>query len=191
MMSSASLEELKADIEIIESAFMEEVERISTTDSFPFSLRLKLSTTAFLELEYTDGYPDTTITVTRYRSSQRDEYRRLEHVVEVVKETANENCGTVASLLVCSAALEAWNDYEDAEGGGDDDDEECIAQEDHSCAHAENLYKIYAGEPLIDRKSTFQSFVIPIQEESDVPRAMNQLITGHPKIKRATHNMVS
>lgn len=76
------------------------------------------------------------------------------------------------------------------------------AREDHGTASALSANEsaqetpagpvphIHAGEPLTDRKSTFQAFAARCYSEADVRRVVQHLLSDR-KIARATHNMVA
>ena len=53
----------------------------------------------------------------------------------------------------------------------------------------EKHYHWISGEPLLDKKSSFQAHLCEVHSEEDVRGALQQLLTSSSKIQRASHNM--
>ena len=56
-------------------------------------------------------------------------------------------------------------------------------------ATTQKHYTWISGQPLLDRKSSFQAHLCEVYSENDVREALYQLLTSSSKIQRATHNM--
>lgn len=57
--------------------------------------------------------------------------------------------------------------------------------------HAANVVRgVISGEPLTERKSTFQAHLAPVKTVADVKTVMDELLSNS-KIQRATHNMMA
>ena len=197
-----------ADVEIILSAYPDE----TTTDvsfptdgadaddekrktvSFPLHVTLRLSETAHCTLELRQGYPTrSNIQISSYRS-RPNEKARMEATVAAIRATA-QKCleeGVEGGLACCAIAFETWNDLEETNGEQQEDDG--VTEASSSLLHphptTEKKFEWISGEPLMDRKSTFQAHVCGITSESDVKLALQQLMDSSPKLHRATHNMV-
>lgn len=105
--------------------------------------------------------------------------------------------GTEGALACCAAALEAW----EYDGGVEDEAGEPshpwvagdtggpAASASASGAEGADRYEWTTGQPLVDRKSTFQAHVCPVHSEREVREALLQLLSSAPKMRRATHHM--
>jgi hypothetical protein len=168
-------------------------------------------------LEWNEGYPVTSgIQVASYRfASSSSSKARMDALLAAIKQVS-EQCQQeeMESGLACvAAALRAWNDFD---GGNDDngttahhgnsnewnDNDE--QQQQHQTTLPSKLshpssttlqqspsYFWISGQPLIDRKSAFQAHGCRVESEQQVHQALEQLLTSHSKLQRATHNMVS
>jgi Uncharacterized protein family UPF0029/Protein of unknown function (DUF1479) len=194
-MKSGSLERALADLEMIQAAYPDEIEvpQDYQSDSFPLRFILNLSENASLTMELTEGYPVSKgVEISDYRTTKQSEKLRLDGVVQAVRETSLECLAEEmeGSISCCAAALEAWNDG-CTDGEGDDAAKETVqAQETPpdepiSTTH----YRWISGDPLVDKKSTFQAHLCAVQTEQQVQEALHHLITSSSKIQRATHNM--
>lgn len=200
----ASFERAMADLEMLVAMYPDETsvsEAVSTiTSTFPLKVTFRFSETAHIQLELITGYPiDTGIQVVKYRSSP-DEKARMEEAVTAVRSTAQECLvdGIEGCFACCAAALQTWSDFDD--GGNDlgkdtetDPSAEATesAQQEPVPQPREKIFHWITGEPLVDRKSTFQAHACQISSDKDVREALHQLLDGNSKLKRTTHNMVS
>ena len=194
----SSIERALSDREIVQSAYSDE----SCLDgcwqaetSFPLHWTLYLSKEpcAYIVLEWNEGYPVTSpLQVSSYRCA--DDYKRLERTVQFVRATASHHFkegGIEAGLACCAAALESWNQKED--------EIEAIERVNDVNGTMEPLllesngfvYRWMTGVYTVqDRKSLFVAHVCPVQVESDISPALQQLLNSSSKMQRATHHMV-
>jgi Uncharacterized protein family UPF0029 len=191
----ASLDLALADIELLLSAYPDETvfaveEGGSSMDhqEFPLVVTLHLSENALMDLEFNEGYPTTVaLKVLRYRSTK--DHDRLEEAVKAVQKTAFEclTDGMEGALPCCAAAFTAWNEIDQVEGGVS----HVLNAANPSPGVDFNNYAFTwtSGEPLLDRKSSFQAHACRIIAVQDVKAALQQLLSNN-KIMRATHNMV-
>ena len=192
------LERALADVEMLTSAYPDETTIPATaTAAFPLSITLHLSEQAHCVLQYVEGYPErTNIQIASYRCShQKDHKARMQAVLEAVRTTAAACLeeGMEGGLSCCAAALEAWNESPETAIVNDDDDNESGVSTLSSLMPPvpQRRFVWHSGDPLLDRKSTFQAHVCRmIQSESDVSIALQQLLDSSNKFRRATHNMV-
>jgi hypothetical protein len=184
-----SLERALADLEIIQSAYPDEVTTQQAAASFPLQFTLHLTEHAFVTMELATGYPvESGVQISAYRSSRSGDKNRMETTASAIRrvslecqEEEMEGC-----ITCCSTAFETWNDH-------DDEGEEEIPPgevEEVPPSKVESVYEWKTGEPLFDRKSTFQAHLCRVESELQVREALNQLIMGSSKIQRASHNMV-
>jgi Uncharacterized protein family UPF0029 len=197
----SSFEQALSDREIVQSAFPDETEINGPEEaSFPLHLTLYLSKapfTAFIVLEWNEGYPvHTRLQVSSYRCT--DDCKRLERAVRVVQATAallHQEGGVEAGLACCAAALEAWNERDDEAQAKEQtaDLNEAIELLSPATPPEGNglVYQWRTGTTNVhDRKSLFVAHVCPVQAESDVAPALQQLLRSSSKMQRATHHMV-
>ena len=187
-----SLERALADIEMLSAAYPDETSTEASA-SFPLHISLRLSDTAHVVLELDQGYPvNAPVRVVSHRCVAAEK-TMIEAAVVAIRSTAMEcqQDGMEGSLACCAAALEVWQDMLDKEGnllesGGS------VSVENTPGASLmdQKSFEWIAGEPLLDRKSTFQARVCRITSEADVHLALFQLLDGNSKLQRATHNMV-
>lgn len=185
--SEASLELALADVEILESAYPDEI-RTTGAQAFPLSVTLNVSELAFIEFELVNGYPTSSnVRVARYRSTKPSDYTRLEVAVAAAR-TAAQECleeQIEGGLACCAAAMEAWNSQpEETSVSPVPSTNNCLVPPSSPM----RTYDWITGEPLVDRKSTFQAHLCLVQSEPDVRSALDQLLSI-PRIQRATHNM--
>jgi hypothetical protein len=189
-MEDESLERALADHEIVSAAYPDEVTTEADT-SFPLRFTINLTENAFVTLELIAGYPDRSgVQVSTYRSKPHEK-ARIEAVVSAIREISEEcqQDGIEGGFACCSKSLEVW-----AEAEEEAEEEAQIAK---AIAAAEDstpptrTYQWITGEPLIDKKSTFQGHICRVTSEQEVREALHQLLTGSSKLQRASHNMVS
>ncbi|GAX18025.1 hypothetical protein FisN_18Hu239 [Fistulifera solaris] len=203
MDSSESFERARADIEMLLAAFDTEIqmndvelERLQ----FPFQVTFQFSPTVSCVLEWREGYPLTEpLHLAAFRASTSHDKVRLEAALTAFRQHAQEcfELQMEAALTCCSAALQAWNEYiEDGNhitNNENPDDDEMRLSSNEAVTKTEYLmspsYQWMTGEPLLDRKSTFQAHVCNIQSDADVQPALLQLLQSSTKLQRATHNM--
>jgi hypothetical protein len=189
-MGDESLDRALSDLELLASAYPDETHSTTARIQFPLHVTLKLSDTAHCQLEYTEGYPETSnVQISSYRSSRSDEKARMEAAVTAIRRTA-EDClqeGIEGGLACCAAAMEAWSDEGVNTTIVEDEEEEVVVKTEQT---ASKQYEWMSGEPLLDRKSTFQAHVCRIFSQSDVSPALQQLLQSNSKLRRATHHMV-
>lgn len=186
-----SLERARVDVELVGSAYPDEVkvDKECSEADFPLIVTLKLSETAHIRLELVDGYPTkSTVQVASYRSNP-NEKARIEKVVSDLKRVATECLREEKEgcFACCAAALEAWGDLVDKQT---QDEHPANPLEEYGKSISNNHYDWVTGDPLVDRKSTFLPHVCQISSDADVPWALKQLLESHSKYRRATHNMV-
>ena len=119
-----SLERARADIEIIQSCYPDEISSSSSYDdssTFPFQFTLQLSTDSSgsnLAFRLERGYPILTgVQIANYRTDNPKHKARLEAVVRAVRRVSSE-CqeeGIEGCIACCAIATEKWNDYPDDE----------------------------------------------------------------------------
>ena len=198
-----SLERARADIEIIQSCYPDEISSCSSCDdysTFPFQFTLALSADSDannLILRLEPGYPfNSGVQIANYRTDSVQYKARLEAVVRAVRKVSSE-CQEEeieGCIACCAIALETWNDYDENDGGDDHatEDEstsEKASQGGHLSSIVEKHYDWISGEPLLDKKSSFQAHLCEVHSEEEVRGALHQLLTSSSKIQRATHNM--
>lgn len=207
-----SLELALADVEILCSAYPDETKDVTleqTSSQFPLHLILHFSETAYIQIEWVQGYPvKSNIQVATYRSKPL-EYARLERAVKELRMAA-ELClleGVEGGLACCAAAFYAWNSdttdsFDEMNLSLDSTSVPLVTAATSHCSgshqhqHKQSLksnlqtYSWNSGNPLIDRKSTFIAHACRIAAESEVQPALQQLLNSHSKFQRATHNMV-
>lgn len=162
----------------------------STHHQFPFQVTFQFSPTASCVIEWRDGYPAVPLRIVSSRSSSLQEKLRLETALVTFRQHAEEchQQQMEAGLTCCSAALEAWNEYNPNNHVQQQQQEQ---QQQSTMPTAEtNHYPWITGEPIVDRKSSFQAHLCPIESEQDVQPALLQLLHSSTKLQRATHNMV-
>lgn len=200
-LSESSLSLALVDIEMLRAAYPDETicESCDSPDStFPLHLQLHLADDAFIELEFDKGYPtESNVGVSRYRAGPRSKHQWLEKAVFAVKEAAAEcrASGVEGGLACCAAAFHAWQEAKEA---AETSIEEAAATTHTSSALSSSTpvasskrFHWVSGEPLMDRKSTFQAHVCKVASELEVRLALEELICGNTKLQKATHNMVS
>ena len=205
---SESFDRAMADIEMMRAAYPDETasEPETTTASsdchrlsrheFPLHVTLNLSETAYIQLEFTEGYPtESNVLISSYRSSP-DEKKCMENAVSAVRSAANEclEDGIEGGLACCAAAFQAWNEsYTDQkcekEAMPSSDDAELDSKPAVLPASSKTFHWI-SGSPLVDRKSTFVAHACRISSEVEAREAIRQLIENNPRLQKATHNMV-
>lgn len=186
-----SLERALADLEMLQAAYPDEVVSPSGEDvAFPLHFVLHLSEDSYVEFALQSGYPSSTpLSIVSYRSQQK---QRIDAVVRAVR-TSSQACledQVEAGFICCAAALEAWNESVEDETEKEGNVVEPTVETAPSQSKAAEMEWI-TGEPLMDRKSTFQAHVCRVSTESEVKEALRQLMDGNSKLQRATHNMVS
>jgi hypothetical protein len=193
--AAISMERSLADLELIQAAYPDEVtvtmEHPSNT--FPFKFSLNLSENTSLTMELQAGYPIWKgVQVTDYRATKPSDKVKIEAVVEAVRKVslACQAEQIEGSLSCCAAAIEAWN-VGDVVGEQEDileNTEQHLTKLQYNPTSA-TRYAWISGEPLVDKKSTFQAHLCAVHTEQQVEEAFQQLITSSSKIQRATHNM--
>ncbi len=198
-----SLERARADIEIIQSCYPDEISSCSSCDdasTFPFQFTLALSAdsdTNNLTLRLDPGYPiNSGVQIANYRTDSVKYKARLEAVVRAVRKVSSE-CEEEeieGCIACCAIALETWNDYSlnDENDDGDDHATEQESTSVHGGGHKSSVEKHYhwiSGEPLLDKKSSFQAHLCKVRSEEEVRGALQQLLTSSSKIQRASHNI--
>lgn len=200
---------------MLQAAYPDEVQQIEVQESpkFPLQCMVFLETTSEdrlqqqqvsqVTLEWNEGYPiNSGIQVVSYRfasSSSSSSKARMDAVLSAIKQES-ELCqeDEVEGGLACvAAALRAWNDFQE-EGNHHDENHHnnhaLNGDEPSSTSRDSNLpttsFSWISGPPLLDRKSTFQAHVCRVESEQQVRQALDQLLTSHSKLQRATHNMV-
>lgn len=198
-----SLERARADIEIIQSCYPDEISSCSSCDessTFPFQFTLALSAESGennLTLRLDPGYPlQSGVQIANYRTDSVKYKARLEAVVRAVRKVSSE-CQeeeVEGCIACCAIALETWNDYSlhDEDNNREDHATESTSQNasnGDSTTSIEKHYHWISGEPLLDKKSSFQAHLCEVHSEEDVRGALQQLLTSSSKIQRASHNM--
>lgn len=204
-----SLERARADIEIIQSCYPDEISSSSCFDdssTFPFQFTLQLSTDSSasnLTLRLEQGYPIVSgVQIGDYRTDTVKQKARLEAVVRAVRKVSSE-CQEEeieGCIACCAIALETWNDYSQVESKYNNFGEESETIDGSSTKNSLNdklsnttapkkLYNWISGEPLLDKKSSFQAHLCEVYSEQEVQEALQQLLTSSSKIQRASHNM--
>jgi len=181
-----SLDRTLADMEMLSAAYPDEIKEPEDFTSFPLKVSLVLSNTAHIELEYVKGYPvDSNVQIASYRSNTNEKVR-MEATVAAVRTAANECLreGIEGGLACVAAALETWSDYGDAE------EPDTPSTPTEVTPTRTKTFRWINGEPLLDRKSTFQAHACRVSTDADVREALSQLLDGNSKLQRATHNMV-
>lgn len=201
----SSFARARADLEMLLSAFEAETQirndDVHSSQTFPFQATFQLSPTASFVLEWREGYPTTVpLQVVSFRSSTSQEKLRLEAALMAFRQHAQEclELQMEAGLTCCSAALAAWNEYIDSNPHTTNnsimDSQEDAPAEEQIRTELQKVtdysYHWITGEPLLDRKSTFQAHLCVIQSDEDVQPALVQLLHSSTKLQRATHTMV-
>ena len=204
----SSFDRARADLEMLLSAFEAEIQIIRNDDvlehspqTFPFQATFQFSSTASFVLEWREGYPTTVpLHVVSFRSSTSQEKLRLEAALITFRQHAQEclDLQMEAGLTCCSAALEAWNESIDIRPHTtnnivNDSEEDTLAEQRiriDTELQKDHAYNWITGEPLLDRKSTFQAHLCVVQSDEDIQPALLQLLHSSTKLQRATHNMV-
>jgi hypothetical protein len=211
-----SFERALADLAIVESAYSEEIQLFENenntyaNDTFPLRFTLKLKennsvngeddVAAHVTLEFVAGYPkETGVQIVSYRSRSPGNKIRLDETVAAIRKTAAECLEEEmeGGLTCCATALEVWNDFHDnnpdAAGHSSSIDGNAggsSVPQRANYSSANHHYTWITGEPLVDRKSTFQAHVCQVFSEREVKESLQQLIEYNPKLQKATHNMV-
>jgi hypothetical protein len=222
MTQDDTLERAMADLEMLLAAYPDEIhigEGVLSQDTasasssqFPLHATLRLSATARIDIQFTQGYPVTSnLQIASYRS-RPDDKSRMEEAVSAMRSTASQclDDGVEGAFACVSAALEVWNshgggawmnDHESLSGVAVDDAQTYTdpssgepslplqSMVDSANTTAAN-YTWNTGEPLHDRKSTFVAHVCRLYREADVRPALQQLLDSNSKLHKATHNMV-
>lgn len=181
----------------------------------PLQFTIHLSEYAYITMEFHNGYPSKTgIQISSFRSDKSIDRYRLETTVAAVRKVSLE-CQVdeiEGGISCCSVALETWNDTETtttddlevntatatatmpmtSRSGNDGvvDYTSETAKSINQQPQQSSSYKWISGQPLMDRKSSFQAHVCHVTTEQQVREALEQLLTSSSKIQRATHNMV-
>jgi len=203
-----SLERARADLEIIQSCYPDEISSSSCCDessTFPFRFILQLSddsSAANLTLSLEQGYPVSSgVQIANYRTDSAKHKARLEAVVRAVRRVSAEcqEDGMEGSIACCAIALETWSDHSpdnenNCYGGNNENDTTGDAKTADFSTNNDKLvsdkqYKWISGEPFLEKKSSFQAHLCEVHSEQDVREALDQLLTSSSKIQRATHNM--
>jgi hypothetical protein len=214
-----SIGRARADIEIIQSCYPDEISSLSCYDdssTFPFQFTLQLSADSsasnHLTLRLERGYPvDSGVQISDYRTNSVKHKACLEAVVRAVRRVSSECLEEEIEgcIACCAIALETWNDYcsndenTDNHGGDDDNNDTTIGEsttKNDSNDKNDKLsnittivpdkhYKWLSGEPLLDKKSSFQAHLCEVYSEQEAREALQQLLTSSSKIQRASHNM--
>ena len=200
-----SLERARADIEIIQSCYPDEISSCSSCDEssvFPFQFTLALSAESDannLTLRLDPGYPiKSGVQIANYRTDSVKYKARLEAVVRAVRKVSSEcqEDEVEGCIACCAIALEIWNDYalDDENNSGNDHAAELEATSQNASngdrkSSIEKHYHWISGEPLLDKKSSFQAHLCEVHSEEEVRGALQQLLTSSSKIQRASHNM--
>jgi len=192
----SSLERARADLEIIQSCYPDEIYDSSSPLKFPFQFTLKLSDHVSLTLKLEPGYPIVTgVQIAAYQTNKTQNKACLEAVVRAVRKVSFE-CqeeGMEGCISCCSIAFFTWN----SNNNDDDLDNESfpstsVDKNTENSDEIENhteFYKWISGEPLLDKKSSFQAHICKVYSESEVQESLHQLLTSSSKIQRASHNM--
>jgi len=206
-----SLERARADIEIIQSCYPDEISSSSYLDGssiFPFQFTLKLpddSTTSYITLRLEEGYPTVSgVQISDYRTNNLKHKARLEAVVRAVRRVSAE-CREEeieGCIACCAIAMETWNDYSIDDNADHHNDHNIGTFDGSTTKNApdgggkissanlpEKHYDWISGEPLLDKKSSFQAHLCEVYSEEQVQESLHQLLTSSSKIQRASHNM--
>jgi len=191
-----SLERAIADLELVVSAFPDEIDQededYSAVQTLPLHLTLRLSETAHIKLEWSDGFPESSnVKVSSYRSS-RSEKAIIDEVLQSIQLKSAECLadGIEGGLSCCMAATETWNDTNEARQTHDLRKTRDSVEDPVALSSPHPSFQWVVGEPLLDRKSTFLGHACRIESQDDVAIALQELLSSHPKYRRATHNMV-
>ena len=144
-----------------------------------------------------------------YRSNQHNK-AGIDAVAHRVREVAQECLDEQmeGALACCTAALEEWNEQQERLVL---ENERQSVLSSSSSSPATTVSSVgtgrsqsgtalsmppplkhfdwVSGEPLLDRKSTFQAHVCVVHTEQDVLDALSVLIDNSSKLQRASHNM--
>ncbi|KAL3925028.1 MAG: hypothetical protein SGILL_000670 [Bacillariaceae sp.] len=198
-----SLQRAMADLEMIQAAYPDEITMEAATQAnkkFPMKFTLHLSTVASLTMKLEEGYPkDKGVQVSDFRASKPTDKTRLEAAVQAVRRVSMEclEDEMEGSISCCAVALEVWNDAADHGASNDTDTTrsttETINKEKSRMMQQQQqqntTYHWISGEPLMDRKSSFQAHLCAVHSEKEAKEALHQLVTSSSKLQRATHNM--
>ena len=183
-----SFERALADVEIVSSAYPDEITSECSQDKFPlyFTIHLNKESNATISLEILPGYPtESGIQVATYRSKPHEK-QRMEATILAVRREAKlcQQNSVEGGFSCCSAAFDTWNSFKEAI-------EQC-SDERTVQAEPENqaIYDWVSGPPMVEKKSTFQGHLCRVENESQVQEALHQLISSSSKLQRASHNMV-
>ena len=184
------------------------------SSSFPFQFTLQLLSSAtadndsssknvsnsYLTLKLEPGYPVTSgVQISNYRTVNAKDKARLEAVVRAVRKVSSE-CQEEemeGCIACCAIALETWSDHNLFQHENKNHDDSTTDYSDDNknnndkvtTTTANRIYKWISGEPLLDKKSSFQAHVCEVHSEQEVREALHQLLTSSSKIQRASHNM--
>mmetsp|Transcript_53764 Transcript_53764/g.60061 ORF Transcript_53764/g.60061 Transcript_53764/m.60061 type:complete len:313 (+) Transcript_53764:3-941(+) len=194
----SSLERAIADLEIIQSCYPDEIHDSSSSLKFPFQFTLQLSDQCSLTLKLEPGYPVLTgVQIATYQTNKAQDKACLEAVVRAVRKVSFE-CqeeGMEGSIGCCSIALEIWNDHHNNDDDNGDNESLPPTSLDSNTENYDEVvnhtafYEWISGEPLLDKKSSFQAHLCQVYSESEVQESLHQLLTSSSKIQRASHNM--
>ena len=180
-----SLQRALADVEMLQAAYPDEVDVVA--GAVPPQLHIHLSSDSFVTIEFPVGYPASSgVEVVSQRCPDKN---RIDRVVRALRQAAQDCLDEACEggLACCAAALEAWQ-LQDDEGTAIPLEElPHVAAAGFMCRHFDWM----SGTPILDRKSTFQAHACRVHTESEVHRALQQLISNSPRIQKAYHNMVS
>jgi Uncharacterized protein family UPF0029 len=172
MVEDESLDLALADLEILQSAYPDEIKRNDTEDDtsvagtigFPLHVTLQLSETGAIMLEFTHGYPTrSNVQIVSVRSNDAVEYGRLEQAAAAIRHAA-QSCledGIEGGLACCAAAFDAWTNGcvpQQQQGGGrgdfddDDDDYEAPVGTNEGDRHCEHIAAPSADHNNSDRR---------------------------------------
>lgn len=213
-----SLMRAMADLELLTAAYPDEITLHHTANplqnsnnsnesaleplprNFPLVFTLHLSSSnpltkknPSITMQLSHGYPTTSgITVTSYRIGSSSKLH-VENVVSAIHAASVQSLGEESALLCCAAAMEAWQQAANLQNHALEDENTSLPDTPVSTKPINQQPSSFGlwitGEPLMDRKSTFQAHLCSIASELDVPRALDALIGTSGKLQRATHNM--
>lgn len=212
--TESSLDSALADIELLCAAYPEEVvfkgepvqdvngdhqqdnyaaSPTASRHCFPLTVTIHLDDHSLMDFQFNEGYPEnSTITVSRYRSTK--DYSCLLEAVRAAEKMALDCMeeGVEGALPCCAAAFEAWNGAKEDQTLSSSDAPVSLGDGAADVANELSQPSVVwiSGEPLLDRKSTFQAHLCLVNSEDDVQNALQALHTINNKIARATHNMV-
>jgi hypothetical protein len=167
-MENENMELLSEQLELLSAAFPDEV---SLHDD---GFTLTLSEGAYCKIQLIP-----TAQIVSYRC-QPEEKARMEATVTAMRESLDNG-----AWACCSTALQVWSE---GESTVEHQPEPTVTE--GTAQSSTHHYHWITGEPLTDRKSTFQAHICLIESQADVRPALDQLIMSTSKLQRATHNMV-